>query len=89
MDIAGGKAIATRGTTSEADLTLSGPPRAIAASIALGEEYAAEVEIEGDRAVFDALREMVVLPERLRRDAQAEIGTTGAVGTDASAARTA
>jgi len=89
LDIAGGKAIATRGTTSEADLTLSGPPRAIAASIAIGEEYASEVEIEGDRAVLDALREMVVLPERLRRDAQAAIDAVNAARDGASAARTA
>lgn len=73
LDIAGGRAIATRGTTSEADLTLSGPPRQIAASIALGEAFGAEMEVEGDRAVLDALREMVVLPERLRRDAQAAL----------------
>lgn len=96
LDIAGGKAIATRGTTSEADLTLSGQPRAIVASIALGEAFASEVEVEGDRAVLDALREMVVLPERLRRDAQDAIDAASAVddaasaaGDAASAARTA
>lgn len=81
LDIAGGRAIATRGTTSEADLTLSGPPRAIVASIALGEEFATEVEVEGDGVVLDALREMVVLPERLRRDAKAAIEAANAART--------
>lgn len=85
LDIAGGKAIATRGATSEADLTLSGPPRTIAASIAIGDEFASEVEIEGDRAVLDALREMVVLPERLRRDAQVAIEAANASRDGASA----
>lgn len=85
LDIAGGRAIGTRGATSEADLTLSGPPRAIVALIAIGEEFASEVEIEGDRAVLDALRGMVVLPERLRRDAQAAIEAANASRDAASA----
>ncbi|MGE5281021.1 MAG: winged helix-turn-helix transcriptional regulator [Chloroflexota bacterium] len=85
LDIAGGRVIATRGETSAPELTLSGPPRAILAAIALGEQFAAGVEVEGDRAVLEALREMVVLPERVRRDAEAAVEASAEAAIDSAA----
>lgn len=59
---------ATRGDIEDAALVLSGTPIEVIAALVTGE---AEVEIEGDRALLDALREMVVIPEHLRGEAMA------------------
>ncbi len=38
-------------------------------------EEAEKLEVEGDRGALEELRAMVVLPERLREAAQAELGS--------------
>jgi DNA-binding HxlR family transcriptional regulator len=64
---------AERGEATDPDLTLTGSPRGVIAALVGGEAREGEVEIEGDRATLQALRAMVVLPERLRAEALTEI----------------
>lgn len=71
LQVADGWIVAERGEAVNPDLTLAGEPRAIITALVVGEEDEDEVTIEGDRAALDALREMVVLPERLRGEALA------------------
>jgi DNA-binding HxlR family transcriptional regulator len=78
IEIAGGLVSAERGETSAPDLTMSGPPRAVLAALVVGEQLVPGVEISGDDAAFEALCEMVVLPERLREGAEAAIGAATA-----------
>ena len=72
--VSGGRVSAERGETDDPDLIVSGPPRGIVAALVVGREHAEGVEVEGDGALFEALREMVVLPERLREDARTTVG---------------
>lgn len=65
---------ASRGEAEDADVTLSGEPREVLAALVAGEPGEAGVEIEGDRGALEELRAMVVLPDRLREAALAEIG---------------
>jgi DNA-binding HxlR family transcriptional regulator len=78
IEIAGGGVGAERGEAAAPDLTMSGPPRAVLAALVVGEKLVPGVEISGDDATFEALREMVVLPERLREGAEAAIGASTA-----------
>jgi DNA-binding HxlR family transcriptional regulator len=64
---------ASRGEGAGSDVTLSGEPRDVLVALVAGEEGEAGVEIEGDREALEELRAMVVLPERLREAALAEI----------------
>lgn len=64
---------ASRGEAEDADLTLSGEPADILGALVAGEAAEDGVEIEGDRGALDELRAMVVLPERLREAALAEV----------------
>ena len=73
LRIAGGWIDAERGKASAPDLTLYGPPRGVIAALVGAAPDSAEVEIEGDPEVLEALRAMVVLPERLRAEALSEI----------------
>lgn len=75
---------ASRGDAADADISLSGTPIGVIAAIVAGgaEE---DVEVEGDREFLLALREMVVLPDRLRSEALALVGS----GELAATARTA
>jgi hypothetical protein len=50
----------------------------VLAALVVGEQLVPGVEISGDRAAFEALREMVVLPERLREGAEAAISAATA-----------
>jgi DNA-binding HxlR family transcriptional regulator len=68
-----GRISAERGEATDPDLTLTGSPRGVIAALVGGEGGEGEVEIEGDRAMLQALRAMVVLPERLRAEALTEI----------------
>jgi DNA-binding HxlR family transcriptional regulator len=68
LRVAGGWIDAERGKAPDPDLTLYGPPRGVIGALVTGPDTA-EVEIEGDPEVLEALREMVVLPERLRAEA--------------------
>jgi DNA-binding HxlR family transcriptional regulator len=81
VEVAAGRVTAERGEAAAPDLTMSGPPRAVLAALVVGEQLVPGVEISGDQATFEALREMVVLPERLREGAEA--------ATAAATARTA
>lgn len=71
VSVSDGWISAERGEVDDPDLALSGSPRAIVAALVVGEQLLEGVEIEGDREVFEALHEAVVLPERLREGAKA------------------
>ena len=59
-----------RGEIGDADLHLSGSPIEILAAVVVGAAGIPSVEIEGNAALLDELRGMVVIPERLREEAQ-------------------
>jgi DNA-binding HxlR family transcriptional regulator len=75
---------ATRGTLGDSDLLLSGAPIAVVATVVVGDEAAAAVEMEGDEALLDDLRSMVVVPERLREEAR-ELVASGVLDSAAVA----
>jgi DNA-binding HxlR family transcriptional regulator len=60
----------SRGTLGEPDLTLSGTPIEVLAAVVIGPAGIPGFEIEGDAALLDDLREMVVVPDRLREEAE-------------------
>jgi DNA-binding HxlR family transcriptional regulator len=60
----------SRGSNGDADLTLSGLPIEVLAAVVGGPAGVPGLEIEGDSALLDQLQEMVVVPERLREEAQ-------------------
>jgi DNA-binding HxlR family transcriptional regulator len=60
----------SRGTVGEPDLVLSGSPVEILAAVVVGPAGAPGFEFEGDTKLLDELREMAVLPQRLREEAQ-------------------
>lgn len=72
---------ASRGEASDADLMLAGAPIEVIAVLVAGEAGEAGIEIEGDRGALEALREMVVLPDRLRAEALAMVGEEPAAAT--------
>jgi DNA-binding HxlR family transcriptional regulator len=61
---------ASRGGVGEPDLTLSGAPIEVLAAVVIGTAGVPGVEIEGEETMLDWLREMVVVPDRLREEAQ-------------------
>jgi len=65
---------ASRGPAEDAQLSLEGEPVDVLAALVVGEAGEGEIEIEGDRSALEELRAMVVLPERLREAARAEVG---------------
>jgi len=73
LRIEGGWIEASRGEASGADVSFSGTPFGVIAAIVAGGDAEAEVEIEGDLEALEALREMIVLPERLREEALATL----------------
>jgi len=86
LRIAGGWIEATRGAPTKPDLSLSGTPIGIIAALVAGESGEEGVEVDGDRALLEEMRSLVVLPEHLREEALAAVGGNGLVAT---AARTA
>jgi len=60
----------TRGTLGRPDLILSGSPIEVLAAVVIGPAGVPGVEIEGEATLLDWLREMVVVPARLREEAQ-------------------
>jgi DNA-binding HxlR family transcriptional regulator len=78
LRIEGGWIEASRGDASGADVSLSGTPIGVIAAIVAGGAAEAEVEIDGDREALEALREMVILPERLRQEALATLAGAAA-----------
>jgi DNA-binding HxlR family transcriptional regulator len=63
-----------RGVVEGPALTLAGPPVSVIAALVIGAAGEEGVEVEGDREMLEALRSMVVIPERLREEALAEFG---------------
>jgi len=61
---------ASRGAAAGSDLTLSGSPIEVLAAVVSGPAGVPGVEIEGDARLLDELHSMVVVPERLRDEAQ-------------------
>ena len=66
-----GETEAGRGEIGEPDLVLSGAAPDVIAAVVAGGEAEERIEIEGDREALRRLREMVVLPPRLREEAEA------------------
>ncbi len=64
---------ASRGEAEDAALRLSGSPPDVIAALVVAEAGEEGVEVDGDRSALGALRSMVVIPERLRADALAEV----------------
>ena len=60
----------SRGSLGEPDLVLSGSPIEVLAAVVVGEAGIPTFEIEGEATLLDWLREMVVVPQRLREEAQ-------------------
>lgn len=63
---------ASRGENADTDLRLSGAPVDVISALVVGQGGEGDVEIEGDLRVLEALRSMVVIPERLREEALTE-----------------
>ena len=61
---------ASRGSLGEPDLTLSGSPFEVLTAVVIGPAGVPGVEIEGETTMLDWLAEMVVVPQRLREEAQ-------------------
>jgi DNA-binding HxlR family transcriptional regulator len=78
----------SRDQIGDADLSLSGSPVEILAAVVVGPAGVPEVEIEGDAALLDQLHGMVIIPERLREEAQmmVESGALLIAATEAAAA---
>ncbi len=72
LRIADGWSEAGRGEVADPDLTLSGVPGDVIAALVGPEPNVEGLEVEGDAEALDALRSMVVLPERLREEALAQ-----------------
>lgn len=80
LRVANGWIDAERGKAPDPDLTLYGPPRGVIGALIVDDLQGLEVEIDGDRAALEALRAMVVLPERLRAEALAALQPVSAQG---------
>lgn len=59
-----------RGHADDADLSLAGSPIEVIAALVVGDPGPDGVVIEGDRVLLEQLRAMVVIPERLREEAE-------------------
>lgn len=65
---------AARGEAEDPDFALAGAPVAILVALVIGDPAYGGIEIEGDREALERLREMIVLPERLREETLALAG---------------
>jgi DNA-binding HxlR family transcriptional regulator len=75
---------ATRGAAEEADLILAGSPIEVIAAVVVGAGAEDGVEIEGDAALLDKLRSMVVVPDRLREEARAMVESGALAAAEAA-----
>jgi DNA-binding HxlR family transcriptional regulator len=73
LRIAAGAMAAERGELTEPDLTIAGSPRDTIALLVAGDDAGDAEVLEGDPAALEALRAMVVLPDRLREEALAAV----------------
>jgi DNA-binding HxlR family transcriptional regulator len=60
---------ASRGTIDTPDLTLTGPPIEVLATVVVDPTAVPNVELEGNTSLLDDLRAMLVIPDRLREEA--------------------
>ena len=77
---------ASRGSLGEPDLTLSGSPIEVLAAVVTGPAGVPGVEVEGEATLLDWLSEMVVIPQRLREEAQLLVESGGLLIAAAEAA---
>jgi DNA-binding HxlR family transcriptional regulator len=77
---------AARGSLGEPDLTLAGSPIEVLAAVVIGPAGVPGLEIEGEATLLDWLREMVVVPPRLREEAQMLVESGGLLLAAAEAA---
>ncbi len=75
--IEGGASSAGRGEIEAPDLVVTATPPAMVAAFVVGTAGVPDVEIEGDEALLDELRGMVVIPDRLREEAQMLVESGG------------
>jgi DNA-binding HxlR family transcriptional regulator len=61
---------ASRVAAINADVTVSGSPIEVLAAVVVGAAGVPGLEIEGDPALLDELRSLVVIPDRMRSEAQ-------------------
>ncbi|HVY77850.1 MAG TPA: winged helix-turn-helix transcriptional regulator [Solirubrobacterales bacterium] len=71
LRIEGGWTTIGRGPVENPDLLLAGAPIEVIAALVVGEAGAGGTEVEGDRELLERLRAMVVIPDRLRAEAEA------------------
>jgi len=71
---------ASRGEATDANLTLAGDPADVLAALVNGGPVESGIDIQGERELLEVLRAMVVLPDRLREAALAEVGAASAAG---------
>jgi DNA-binding HxlR family transcriptional regulator len=76
-----------RGTLGEPNLTLSGSPIEVVAAVVVGPAGIPGLEVEGDTELLEQLHEWVVVPQRLREEAQmlVESGALLIVAAEAAA----
>jgi DNA-binding HxlR family transcriptional regulator len=67
-----------RGAAPDADLFLAGSPLEVVALLVVGEPGIGNVEVEGDRDLLERLRTMVVIPDRMREEAEAAVPSLAA-----------
>jgi DNA-binding HxlR family transcriptional regulator len=80
LRIADGWIDAARGSIADCDLSLEGSPIDVIATLVAVEADDMDVDVEGDSELLDELRSMVVIPEHLREEALAAVGS-GLVAT--------
>jgi DNA-binding HxlR family transcriptional regulator len=81
LRIEGGWIDARRGLDDSAAVTLSGSPADVMVALVVGAAGEDGVEVDGDRGALELLRSLVVIPDRLRAEAFAELGVEPAVAT--------
>jgi DNA-binding HxlR family transcriptional regulator len=74
LRIADGWIDAGRGEIANCDLSLTGTPIDVIATLVAGDAGEAMVDLEGDGELLDELRSMIVIPEHLREEALAAVG---------------
>jgi DNA-binding HxlR family transcriptional regulator len=60
-----------RGAAGDPDLRLAGTPTEVIATLVFGELEGNGLDVAGDRELLERLREMVVIPQHLREEAEA------------------
>ncbi len=70
LRIAGGWIAGSRGLAADPDVTVAGAPIAVLAAVVVGTAGVPDLKIGGDQGRLDELRSLVVIPERMREEAQ-------------------